>query len=73
MAVTERSVEIRDLIVAHDLRRKRIGRFMIDELDRLAGKMEREWLVADRKCGRGFLERVGFHDDGEWMVRRVKR
>src|SRR5689334_9531930 len=37
-------VRIRDLIVAPELRRKRIGRVMMSELESLAAKMERDWL-----------------------------
>jgi N-acetylglutamate synthase-like GNAT family acetyltransferase len=67
-------VRIRDLIVAPDLRRKRIGRVMMNEIESLAAKMERDWLIADTAgSSREFLQRVGFIDEGTRMVRRVAR
>jgi len=66
-------VRLDDLIVAPELRRKRIGRVMINELGTLAAKMEREWLIAEPRGGaREFLRRVGFTDDGSRMVKRVR-
>ena len=67
-------VRIRDLVVAPELRRKRIGRVMISEVESLAAKMERDWLIADSAgSSREFLKRVGFIDEGTRMVRRVAR
>ena len=74
IAVTKDAVRIDDLVVAPELRRKRIGRVMLDELDRLAAKMERDWLIVERaRDARYFFERVGFLEDGTRMVRRVRR
>jgi len=67
-------VRISDLIVAPELRRKRIGRVMMSELESLAAKMERDWLIAEGAgSSREFLRRVGFIDEGNRMVRRVAR
>jgi GNAT superfamily N-acetyltransferase len=67
-------VRIRDLIVVPELRRKRIGRVMMSELESLAAKMERDWLIAESAgSSREFLKRVGFIDEGTRMVRRVAR
>src|SRR5712691_5659436 len=44
MEITDDAIRIIDLIVAEELRRKRVGRVMIDELAQLAVKMERTWL-----------------------------
>ena len=67
-------VRIRDLVVASELRRKRIGRVMISEVESLAAKMERDWLIADAaENTRDFLRRVGFVDEGNRTVRRVAR
>lgn len=67
-------VRVDDLIVAPELRRKRIGRVMMNELETLAAKMERDWLIAESDGGaREFLRRVGFVDQGSRMVRRVAR
>ncbi len=71
--LTEESVGIRDIVVAHHVRKKRIGRFMIDELDALAAKMDRDRIVMQCDVPGEFLERVGFSDESGRMVRRVGR
>ena len=73
MEISPDAVRISDLVVASDLRRKRIGRFMIEELYALAAKMDRTALVMDCRGPREFLERTGFTREGERMVRRVGR
>ena len=70
MEITPDAVRVDDLVVAKELRRKRIGRVMLAELDALAAKMERQWLVA--RDGHEFWRRVGFSGEGE-MRRRVSR
>lgn len=67
MEITGDAVRVDDLVVATDLRRKRIGRGMLAELDALAAKMERDWLVA--AVDHEFFRRVGFHG----LRRRVSR
>jgi len=68
------AIRVDDLIVAPELRRKRIGRVMMRELESLAAKMERDWLLVECAEGaRDFLRRVGFVDDGSRMVRKVAR
>jgi Acetyltransferase (GNAT) family. len=69
------AVRVVDLVVAEELRRKRIGRVMLNELAALAATMGREWLVAD-VTGRGdgalaFIEHVGFIEESGVMRRRV--
>jgi N-acetylglutamate synthase-like GNAT family acetyltransferase len=64
------AVRILDLVVAEELRRKRIGRVMLNELAALAATLEREWLVADVAHAE-FLRRVGFIEEGGVMRRRV--
>lgn len=73
MELTEDAVSVRDLVVARELRRKRIGGFMVDEVYALAAKMERPRLVMDCNGPREFLERAGFTKEGNQMVRRVVR
>lgn len=73
MEITQDSVAIRDLVVARDVRLKRIGRFMIDELHALAAKMDRDSVIVECTVPSGFLQRVGFADEGGRMVRRVVR
>ena len=72
MEVTADAIRVDELIVARDLRRKQIGRVMLEELADLAAKMERDWLIAERGEGREFLRRVGFVEEGPRMVRRVR-
>src|ERR1043165_2443251 len=67
MEITPDAVRVDGLVVAKELRRKRIGRGMLAELDALAAKMDREWLVA--REDHAFLRRVGFHE----LRRRVSR
>lgn len=69
--ITADSILIRNLVVAHDLRRKRVARMMLMELDSLAAKMDRDWLVFGCSAPADFLKRVGFDDEGRRMVRRV--
>jgi GNAT superfamily N-acetyltransferase len=64
------AIRLVDLVVAEELRRKRVGRVMLNELAILAAKLEREWLVADVAHGQ-FLRRVGFIEEGGVMKRRV--
>ena|SRR5256885_13876778 len=67
-------VRIDGLLVAQDLRRKRIGRVMISELETIASKMERDWLIIDPSAdAREFLRRVGFVEAGDRMMRKVQR
>src|SRR5437899_8669911 len=55
------AIQVRDLLVAPELRRKRIGRVMMNELEALGAKMERDWLIAEAAGdAREFLRRVGF-------------
>jgi GNAT superfamily N-acetyltransferase len=72
--VTQEGVRVDELIVVPELRRKRIGRFMLDELESLAAKIDRDLLIVETPGGmRQFFYQVGFVDEGERMVRRVKR
>jgi len=72
MEITDTEVKIDDLVVATELRRKRIGRVMLIELEQIAAKMERRTIVVERAGeAREFFRRVGFVDDGERLVRRV--
>jgi ribosomal protein S18 acetylase RimI-like enzyme len=73
MQVTDDAIRIEDLVVAHELRRKQIGRVMLGELAELALKMERDWLIVDNAGeAREFFRRAGFEDEGTTMKRRVR-
>jgi GNAT superfamily N-acetyltransferase len=72
--VTGDAIRIEDLLVAPELRRKRIGRVMLEELNGLAAKMERDWLIVEKARGASeFFKRVGFIESDNQMVRRVRR
>ena len=70
MEVEPDAIRIVDLVVAEELRRKRVARVMLNELATLAATMKREWLVA-AVAHREFLEHVGFHEADGVMKRRV--
>lgn len=73
MRITAEAVEIDDIVVASDLRRKRIGRAMLAELERIAVKMDRPQLLvrdADEQSAE-FLKRVGFEREGPRWIRKV--
>ncbi len=70
MEIEPDAIRVLDLVVAEELRRKRVARVMLNELAILATTMKREWLVA-AVAHREFLERVGFHEADGQMKRRV--
>ena len=70
MEITSDAVRVDDLVVAKELRRKRIGRGMLAELDALAAKIDKEWLIAREE--HEFLRRVGFSGN-DVLRRRVGR
>jgi len=73
MEIEGDAVRIDDVVVATELRRKRIGRFMLDEVERLASKLDRRRVVVSRRAPeREFFQRTGFREDGEWLVRDVR-
>jgi N-acetylglutamate synthase-like GNAT family acetyltransferase len=71
MDVRERAIHVNDLVVAPELRRKRIGRVMMTELDLLAAKLDRESIVVESLRGEEFFARLGFEKDGYQMRRKV--
>jgi N-acetylglutamate synthase-like GNAT family acetyltransferase len=70
MEVEPDAVRLIGLVVAEELRRKRVGRVMLNELANVAASMNRQWLVAGIEH-RAFLERVGFVEMDGVMKRRV--
>ena len=69
---TPDSVRIDDILVARDLRKKRIGRVMMNEVEVLAAKMDRKQLmVEDPRDAQEFFRHVGFRSEGERWVRDV--
>ena len=71
LEITSDAVRVTGVAVAPELRRKRIGRFMLDEAASLAKKMDRHEIVADCNAPPAFLRRVGFREDGERWVRAL--
>jgi ribosomal protein S18 acetylase RimI-like enzyme len=74
MQITPDAVRIDDIVVKRELRRKRIGRVMLDELEQIAAKIERRLLVIEGSSdAAGFLERVGFRREGAQWIRNVRQ
>jgi GNAT superfamily N-acetyltransferase len=72
ISLTADSVRIDDLTVATELRRKRIGRFMVGEALKLAKTIDRQQLAVDDGGDVvEFFRRVGFVPEGTRMVMRV--
>jgi GNAT superfamily N-acetyltransferase len=72
ISLTADSVRIDDLTVATELRRERIGRFMVGEALKLAKTIDRQQLAVDDGGDVvEFFRRVGFVPEGTRMVMRV--
>jgi len=67
MSLTDEALRIDALVVAEELRRKRIGRFMMEEAVSMASKLDKTWVECTGE--HAFLHRVGFVADG-WVMRR---
>ena len=70
MELQDEAIRIVSLVVAEELRRKRVGRVMLNELAEVAARLELDWIVADVVHAE-FLERVGFIEADGVMKRRV--
>jgi GNAT superfamily N-acetyltransferase len=65
-------IRIDDILVAPELRKKRIGRVMMREVEQLAAKMDRyRVIVEDARGADEFFRHVGFRNEGERWVRDV--
>jgi GNAT superfamily N-acetyltransferase len=72
MDITDDGLRVDDIVVAEELRRKRIGRVMLDEVEQLAAKIGRTKIVVERAGeAREFFHRIGFVGEGERMTRNV--
>ena len=70
--LTPDALRVNDIYVARDLRKKRIGRVMMNEVEQLAAKMDRRRVVVeDPRDAHGFFRQVGFRVEGERWVRDV--
>ncbi|HEX9164158.1 MAG TPA: GNAT family N-acetyltransferase [Thermoanaerobaculia bacterium] len=72
IAITPDAVHIDNIVVASELRRKRIGRVMLDELEQIAAKMDRARLIVSESRGDEFFRRVGFEREGARWIRHVR-
>ena len=71
--LTGDAIQIDNVIVAQDLRHKRIGRFMLDEVEQLAAKMDRgRLIVGDPAEAHEFFRRTGFEREGARWIRYVR-
>lgn len=69
MSLTDDAVRVDALVVAEELRRKRIGRYMMEETASMARKLDKSSVISEKE--HPFLARVGFLRDGGVMRRRV--
>lgn len=71
--LTADAIQIDNVVVARDLRRKRIGRVMLDEVEKLAAKMDRHRLIVGEDTGaHEFFQRTGFEREGARWIRYVR-
>lgn len=72
LEITDDALRVADVTVAHELRRKWIGRVMMREVEQLAAKMDRRRIVVEHAGdAQEFFRRVGFQSEGERWVRVV--
>ena len=72
MEITDDALRVDDIVVKDELRKKRIGRAMMREVEQLATKFDRRRIVIeDARGAQEFLRRIGFHSEGERWVRVV--
>lgn len=72
LEITGDALRVNDIFVARELRKKRIGRAMMREVEQLAAKLEqRRIIVDDARGAQEFFRRVGFESEGDRWVRVV--
>jgi len=72
MEITADAVRIDDIVVVGELRRKRIGRAMMREVEQLAVKFDRRKIIIEEVRGaQEFFRRIGFVSEGDRWVRVV--
>lgn len=72
LEITGDGVRVNDIYVSRELRKKRIGRVMMREVEQLAAKLEqRRIIVDDARGAQEFFRRVGFESEGDRWVRVV--
>jgi ribosomal protein S18 acetylase RimI-like enzyme len=72
LEITDDALRVDGIVVARELRRKRIGRAMLREVEQLAAKFDRRRVVVDDAGeAQEFFRRVGFENEGERWIRVV--
>ena len=72
LEITDDALRVEEIVVARELRRKRIGRAMLREVEQLAAKFDRRRVIVDDARGaQEFFRRVGFENEGERWIRNV--
>ena len=72
LQITDDALRVDDIVVAPELRRKRIGRAMLREVEQLAAKFERDRVVVDDAGdAQEFFRRVGFEHEGDRWTKSV--
>jgi ribosomal protein S18 acetylase RimI-like enzyme len=68
------SLRIDAIVVRDDLRRKQIGRYVVDEAEKLALKLDRDLLIVEDAGGADdFFRRLGFQREGNGPFMRRAR
>jgi GNAT superfamily N-acetyltransferase len=72
LELTDDALRVDEIFVAGHLRKKRIGRAMMREVEQLALKLDRRRIVVDdARDARDFFRRVGFENEGDRWIRVV--
>jgi ribosomal protein S18 acetylase RimI-like enzyme len=72
LEITDDALRVDGIVVARELRRKRIGRAMLHEVEQLAAKFDRDRVVVDDAGdAQEFFRRVGFENEGDRWIRVV--
>lgn len=72
LEITGDALRVNDIFVSRELRKKRIGRAMMREVEQLAAKLEqRRIIVDDARGAQEFFRRVGFENEGDRWIRVV--
>lgn len=72
LEMTADALRVTDILVAPGLRRKRIGRAMLLEVEQLARKLDRPRVVVDEtRDSQEFFRRTGFENEGERWAKSV--
>lgn len=70
--LTPDALRVDGILVARELRKKRIGRVMMREVEQLAAKMDRRRVIVEEaRDAQEFFRHVGFESEGERWVRDV--